>query len=441
MSRSEHWSTHAEGIGHRSLRALLAVGVCSALLLGCTSQQGPKDIFGLSQSLKNEQDEGDSFASTTDEAEVADAGTAQPLETDKTVTGSVDAQGQLPEKPARSVEQIATTVSASCRRILAEAGIETTMLRSPNIDGVINSQQDLSIGASYDIFDLRRANIKEELGLVQCAREDALAKIAQLLNSTDSSLSRAGYRAQANQMSRSAPELAAINRSIKNNLRAGNITRFRASALTQSIQRLEAETARAQGEADKRRIAERIRRQSFAELDKRLMHAEQRIQQLESSLRSADAVKLRATVRYAKSGENSRDITISRDGEIRAKLAVSMRLGAYTPRRYQLEEIAEEARNAALFEPDRGVLWRSDEFAQVSRQIVRSLNKERSKVAIALQDAQRTAEMTASNDQPDMLAANLKARIDAVRLRAELAGIEATIADNGNLGRKLTFQQ
>lgn len=104
--------------------------------------------------------------------------------------------------------------------------------------------------------------------------------------------------------------------------------------MTQSIQKLEAEAAKAQGEADKRRIAENIRRQSYTELDKRLMYAEQRIQQLQSSLRSADAVKVRATVRYAKSGENSRDITISRDGEVRAKLAVSMRLGAYSRRRY-----------------------------------------------------------------------------------------------------------
>lgn len=105
-----------------------------------------------------------------------------------------------------------------------------------------------------------------------------------------------------------------------------------------------------------------------------------------------------------------------------------------------MEEVAEEARNAALFEPNRGILWRSDEFAQVNRQVVHSLRKERSKVATALQDARRTAKMTSSNGQPDMLAANLKARIDVVRLRADLAGIDATIADTGNLGHKLTYK-
>ena len=125
-SRSECRSTYAEGIGHRSLRALLAVGVCSVLLAGCTSQNGSKDIFGFSQSLKDEQDMYDATVSADDGADIAEVEQVQSLDTDKTVTGSVSSQSQLPEQPARSVEQIATTISASCRHLLAQAGIETT---------------------------------------------------------------------------------------------------------------------------------------------------------------------------------------------------------------------------------------------------------------------------------------------------------------------------
>ncbi|MEP0943673.1 MAG: hypothetical protein ABJH63_14055 [Rhizobiaceae bacterium] len=361
--------------------------------------------------------------------------------TDDITTGSVEPKVSAQGRGGNKVERISTTVSAACRRILAEAGIETTMLRSPTLNGSVNSDEDISVGASYDLLDLRRASLKDELAVVRCSRDDVAAKLAQLLVTSNHSHSQAGYRAKAEHLNGKRSEITSIKGAIEKGLQQGDLTVFRATALRQELRQLEGEAARAEGEANKRHIVRHIQGQSFRDLDTRLVKAEQRMQDLERQIRNADALTVKTSVNYAKRGDGSDDVTISDDGEVTAKISFSVRLGGYSPQRFELEDVAREARTASLHEVNRGILWRSNEAARVNRTVVGSLQQQRAKLVTALSAARANARTSAGGDQSELLDATLKGRIQVVRLSAELAAMNATFADSGYLDKKLTFRR
>jgi len=339
----------------------------------------------------------------------------------------------------REVVRIENTLSPQCRRILAETGIETTILRSPTISGSLNTDNDISVGASYDFVDLERANLKEELALARCARNAASAKIAQLLVTSSQSLTRAGYLAKARHLRQSAGKFRRIKQSISNALYNGLMTQLRANLLRQYLAQVVARSSQAEGEAAKREVIDRIQRQSFERLDRDLIEAEQRIQAIESRMRSADSVKLKASVGYSRRGDDSADLTIDRDGSVTAKVTVSMRLGAVYNRRYELEDVAANARLEQLFEKDRGVLWRSEELAKANTLHLRSLKKQRANILSALASAKRNAGRSTTTFEPEMISTQIRARIDILSLQSDLVGLDATIADTDRLNRKLRF--
>ena len=430
--------------------ALLCVGLAS----GCTSQKlvgADADLTGSIKSQQSKQTElrGGDFALEDSLVPAQAAKNSQlrgtfPLasnQSDSIVTGSVAASNELIGHGDTQIERISNTISASCRRLLAEAGIESTLLRSPTINGSVNSDNDINFGASYDLLDLRRANLKEELAIVRCTRDDAAAKLTQLLVTSTQSLSQAGYRAKADHLKKSRREIAAIKRDIDRALADGDITLFRANGLRQSLQRLQSEAAQAEVEAQRRQVVRNIQGQSYVDLDRRLEKAEARIQVLQAKLRTADALKLKASVGYARRGESSDDVTISSEGEVTAKFAVSMRLGAYSRRRFELEQMAHEARAASLHEANRGILWRSSEAAKVNRSVVSSLHQQRDKLQAALAAAKSSASVGSRSFRPELVVAHLKGRIDVVRLSAEIAALDASSSDTGRLNNKLTFKK
>ncbi len=364
-----------------------------------------------------------------------------------------DANNLASDKPSETSARLASEATHSyplvedhlptspfCQRILAEAGIESTILRSPSLKGSVNSDKDLSVGASFGLVDLKRANLKEELAAVRCVRDSVAAKLSQLLVTSNQSLSGAGYVAQSRVLKDHSSDIRRIDRDISHSLNEGLLTRVRAETLRQYLQQLQSKAAKMEGEASRRSTVDRMRKQSFQDLDRQLTAAEQRIQEIESRVRTADAVQFKTTVDYSKRGEGSDDVTISADGEVTAKIAVSMRLGAFRPRRYELEELAEQSRVDSLYEVNRGALWQTQEIARSHVGVLGSLHKQSRNVKSALRSAQVNARKGSSSYEPEMVASRLKARIDVLKLKAELAGLNATIVDTKRWNSKLSFR-
>lgn len=346
----------------------------------------------------------------------------------------------------RTVAEIENTVSARCRRILAETGIATTLLRSPTITANIDTSENYGIAASYDFVDLQRANLQEELAIAQCYRAAVSVKLTQLLVTSTQSLTRAGFLAKANALRKARRSFVGIRGRINTAVNDGTLTMLRATTLRQYMDQISTGEARARGEAARREVVDRILNRSFKDLDRQLVAAEARIHDIEARARTADAIKVRGQVSYGGQtdlglGTNQTAVLAGgRNTELRGTLQVSVRLGAFSKRRHELEEVARSARQAQHLEKDSGVLWRAGELARANKRVLANLRKQRQDIVRALKQAQSNSRRVNRALEDDLLMPQLRARIDVLALKANLAGLDATIADTVRIERKLKFK-
>ncbi|MEO0548122.1 MAG: hypothetical protein AAF035_14410, partial [Pseudomonadota bacterium] len=104
--------------------------------------------------------------------------------------------------------------SARCRQILAEAGLDATMLRSATLSATLDQDGKGGLSLGYDVLDLRRARMKIELAQLQCDRYEASVRLAQLLVTSTQALSRAGYLAKADYLGRNRAALKRVQRRV-----------------------------------------------------------------------------------------------------------------------------------------------------------------------------------------------------------------------------------
>jgi len=189
-------------------------------------------------------------------------------------------------------------VSARCRYLYATAGAEATLLRSPTLSGEVDHEGNLGASLGYDVVDVRRARLKEELADADCRRATAISRITGLLVTSPQALTRAGYLAKANSMRNSRGALSNIRREIRNGVNEGLITRQSATILRQNVDRVQAQEARIRGEASRRNVVDAVQIQSVDGLDKELVAAEREVARLSRKLRDADTVKLNLSGGY-----------------------------------------------------------------------------------------------------------------------------------------------
>jgi len=341
----------------------------------------------------------------------------------------------------KTAQQIRSKLSARCRRILAEAGIEATILRSPSLSGEVGDSGNVGASISYDFMDMRRANLQEELATATCHRDALLVKLNLLLFTSSQALTRAGYLAKASALESSSGEMAAIKRRIRFRLSEGSITRPNATNLQQRAKSIEMRQSLARGEAARREIADRALMRNYKGLDRAIADAEWRIQEITRRKRTTDAIKISASAGYTQTNQANIDPgTVVSPNDYSAKIRVSLRLGALRGRRHELEDVASDARVDSLFEQDRGVLWRANEIGQSNYRVLSSLRKRRGELREALASARSNATITGDGFEEELTAVNLRAQIDVIALRAELAGVNATIADTEKLYAKLRFK-
>ena len=100
------------------------------------------------------------------------------------------------ESARHKVAEAHTQPSARCRRLLGQAGINATILRSPSITSEVDDEKSVDVGIGYDLLDLKRASLTEELAVAQCGRQAAIQRLSYLLVTGASAISHAGRLAQ-----------------------------------------------------------------------------------------------------------------------------------------------------------------------------------------------------------------------------------------------------
>ncbi|MEL7273482.1 MAG: hypothetical protein AAGK33_08590 [Pseudomonadota bacterium] len=343
----------------------------------------------------------------------------------------------------RTTQQINDTLSAKCRLVLANTGINTAILRSPTLSANVDTDENYGIGISYDFVDLKRADLQEELALARCYHIALSVKVQQLLVSSSQALTRSGFLAKANMLRKARPTLRRYRAQIRQALRTGNLTETRAAILRQYIDQMRSNEAKARGEASRREIVDRMLQKGFKNLDSQLATAERRIHDIQARIRTASAITFRGEVNYGGAtdiGINGSDHS-SRNGEISGTLKVAVRLGALSERRHQLEEVARRARVDVLSQRDSGVLWRTRELAKANDRGLKALHAVRRDILAGIKQAKRNTRRVPTAFEEDLFMPRMRARVDVLILRADLAGVNATIADTMRINAKLRFKR
>ena len=338
-------------------------------------------------------------------------------------------------------DDLGPRLSARCRALLAEAGVEATLLRSPSVSADIRDDLNWSVGIGYDFLDLRRATLKEEFALAQCDLSLVSLRLAQLMAVSAQSLSRTGYLAVADHLRRSRGPVASVRRRIRSAVDIGDMTVTQATLLRQYIATTMAREARMRAEAGRREIVDRMHSRSYRALDRRMREAEERVARLEEKRRTLQALSLRLSARYGGAHEDTifDSITEAEPGDFSARVNVSVRLGALSPRRYEYEKLLREAKVDVYGEAETGIFWRAEELVRANGRVLTGLRQERRQLLDSLVVAKRTARTPGYDNQ--LLGSALRARVTVVALTAQLKGVEATIAHMKTVNSKLRFER
>ncbi|MEL6752372.1 MAG: hypothetical protein AAFO70_09860, partial [Pseudomonadota bacterium] len=129
------------------------------------------------------------------------------------------------------------------------------------------------------------------------------------------------------------------------------------------------------------------------------------------------------------------------DGDdLYAKVKMSVRTGALRARRAALEDELEQARIDGLSEEETGVFWRAEALRTANAATLRSLVGQRQELAAAMAAVRRNRALASGSGETDLIALDLRSRVDSIAYAADIAGLDATIADTRRLDSKLRFR-
>lgn len=352
----------------------------------------------------------------------------------------VRTSSDVPEKREMTFDvRKAPELTARCRYILATTGAENTMLRSPTLSTEIDDEGDIGLNLGFDVLDLRRARLKKELAIARCHQHNALNKLRQMLISSPQALTRAGYLAKSSVLRANRKKVLGIRRKVDQALKDGDITLSRATLLRQYANQVLSLEASARGEAARRQVVDEFQASDVRGLDDMLIASEARIQAVQRKLRTIDALKVNVSGGYTTS-DSGDDSLLGQDGDFSGNVKMSVRLGAFSKTRKTFEDEAQSARQDALFEDGNGIFWRARQIAEANGYALRALTVQRDDIRNALSEARRSSELASSFGGTDLIGPALRSQLDAISLAADLAGIEATMADSKRIDRRLRFQ-
>jgi hypothetical protein len=408
-----------------SFKAQTIKSLCLAFTLfagGCTTSGINTASFGASNNTTTSK-----VALTTGSTGNSSDGVSKILAREASSTHGRDAGINAPKNTAER--------GAWCRYLDANARAQSTILRSPTLAADVNDNGNGGINISYDFIDLARANLKEETARIQCQRYLASSRLATMMLVAPQSLTLAGNRAKASYLKSKRGALSSIKQKIKQHITNGDMTVQLATALMQQVELVSSTEHQARAEAQRRQSIGNLGTGSMIGLDTELENAERLLQEVDRRSRSFEAVKVSFSAGYGYQGDSGLT-TNSGYGKIK----LSYRLGAMSPTRHEYEDIAAEARVAALHETNRGMLWRSNEM---SRAIVRALGglmAQKKQLVRAIADARRNSVLYIKGYENEMLLPQYRGQIDSIALGAQLRGINATILDMRRIERNLRFQ-
>lgn len=326
------------------------------------------------------------------------------------------------------------TSSPWCTYLAEDAEAQASILRSPSIGGQADDDGNASLSVGLSVSDFHKAALVRESAEARCRRHLAESGLRKMVLMGPMELTAAGFRAKAAAIAEKNDEINGLRREIDDALAAGHLDAELAAGLVRRLDQMVAAGHEARSQAERRIAGNGIRAGDAARLSEELLRSEAHLAAVESRIRTAESYDVSLEASYSDS--DMWDGSAGAGSGVGARVKFSMKLGAFTPGRYDHERRATAARAAAIRSEEGGLLWQVDALRQAHLRALGGL--EEALAELDRSDARARALLRKLGEAPsvEFAGAVIGARIERVAIVAQRAGIAGSIAEiRGNLAR------
>ena len=316
-----------------------------------------------------------------------------------------------------------------------DSAAEATILRSPTLSGNVDDGGKAALSLGLSVSSLTKANLVEEAARIKCRHYLAEQGLQKLAFISPQGLTAAGYLAKSRVILGARPKLETLRKLIKSELAKGNMNAEKATALSVLIDQLIADGSAAKSQADRRLVGDYSEPQSADVLGQDLMRAEAELEDINSRIRTADAMDLSVSAGWA--DHNIDDGLDSQSDSFSGKVSFSIKLGAVAPRRFEHERLAKQAKLNAIGNQEGGALWQIEALRKAHERALDGLSQSQFKLNDALAETNRLVATLGSVENPEFTPTLIEAKIQVVKLLAERAAVTDSIEEIGKNIKRL----
>jgi hypothetical protein len=325
---------------------------------------------------------------------------------------------------------------AWCEYLSEDMAAQTTIIRSPTLKASLDDGAKANVSLGLSVTDFAKARVMEESAEAQCRRYVAQSGLQKLVFLSPQGLTSAGYRAKSDAILKRKKDIQALRRTVSQAMADGDIDREKATMLMGLADQLLSEAAQAKSQADRRTGDFLGSKDQASLLGRELMRAEADLEDLNSRMRTFDAVDVSISAGWNDDLSNRNFAAF--DDSLSGKVSLSVKLGALAPSRFEHEERAKQAKLRAIAE-EGGPLWQINVLRLAHERAIQGLEESRGKIDNAIAEVNRLSGALADVKSPEFQATAINARFRMIQLKSDKAAVEGSLAEiRSNLKRLKT---
>jgi hypothetical protein len=317
-------------------------------------------------------------------------------------------------------------VSAWCDYLREDTLAQTTIMRAPSLRGSVADDGSASLALGLSVTDFVRANTLEQSAEARCRKYLAEQSLQKLVFLAPQALTSAGFRAKSKAVEAQRKEIARLRAKAQTSLEDGLADQETATAIGVLADQILADGSAAKSQAD-RRLEDSLGAPGSAKLyGAELLRAESDLEDLGSLMRTLDAMDVSLSVGWT--DEVTADGIETASDAFTGKISFSLKLGALAPGRYAHEQAAKEAKLKAIGE-EGGTLWQVAVLRRAHEKALAGLAEQQRSLEAAIAKAEKLAAMLSDVENPEFEPPLIQAKLQLIKLKADRAGVEGSIAE------------
>lgn len=317
-------------------------------------------------------------------------------------------------------------VSAWCDYLREDAAAQTTVLRAPSLRGSLADDGSASLALGLSVTDFVKANAMEQTAEARCRKYLAENGLQKLVFLAPQGLTAAGFRAKFKAIEGQRREIARLNERAKRAMESGVLDRETATAIQVLSDQILADASAAKSQSD-RRLEDSLAPSGTAKAyGAELLRAEGDLEDLSNRMRTLDAMDVSLSAGWSDDVQ-SNGLAIA-DDSFSGKISFSLKLGALAPNRFAHEEAAKRAKLKAV-SGEGGALWQVAVLRRAHERALAGLEEQQQSLESALAKAEKLAGVLATVANPEFEPPLIQARLQIIKLKADRAGVQGSIAE------------